>query len=29
VHLVIAVSDVERSYEFYRHVFCWEPHLAV
>jgi catechol 2,3-dioxygenase-like lactoylglutathione lyase family enzyme len=27
MHLVLAVSDVERSYEFYRHVFGWESHL--
>jgi catechol 2,3-dioxygenase-like lactoylglutathione lyase family enzyme len=27
VHLVLAVSDVERSYEFYRDVFGWMSHL--
>jgi catechol 2,3-dioxygenase-like lactoylglutathione lyase family enzyme len=27
VHLVLAVSDVDRAYSFYRGVFGWESHL--
>ena len=27
MHLVFAVSDVERAYEFYRGVFGWTSHL--
>jgi catechol 2,3-dioxygenase-like lactoylglutathione lyase family enzyme len=27
VHLVLAVSDVDRSYDFYRGVFGWNSHL--
>jgi catechol 2,3-dioxygenase-like lactoylglutathione lyase family enzyme len=27
VHLVLAVTDVDRAYEFYREVFGWESHL--
>jgi catechol 2,3-dioxygenase-like lactoylglutathione lyase family enzyme len=27
MHLVIAVADVERAYEFYRAVFGWTSHL--
>ncbi len=28
MHVVLAVSDVDRAYAFYRHVFGWEHHLA-
>ena len=27
MHLVLAVSDVDRAYAFYRGVFGWESHL--
>ena len=27
MHLVLAVSDVQRSHDFYREVFGWESHL--
>ena len=27
MHVVLAVSDVDRSYAFYRQVFGWESHL--
>lgn len=27
MHLVLAVSDVQRSHDFYRDVFGWESHL--
>jgi catechol 2,3-dioxygenase-like lactoylglutathione lyase family enzyme len=27
MHVVLAVSDVERAYAFYRGVFGWESHL--
>jgi catechol 2,3-dioxygenase-like lactoylglutathione lyase family enzyme len=27
VHLVLAVSDVDRAYAFYREVFGWESHI--
>jgi catechol 2,3-dioxygenase-like lactoylglutathione lyase family enzyme len=27
MHLVLAVADVDRAYEFYREVFGWESHL--
>jgi catechol 2,3-dioxygenase-like lactoylglutathione lyase family enzyme len=27
MHVVLAVSDVERAYAFYREVFGWESHL--
>jgi catechol 2,3-dioxygenase-like lactoylglutathione lyase family enzyme len=27
MHLVLAVSDVDRSYDFYRSVFGWTSHL--
>jgi uncharacterized protein len=27
VHLVLAVSDVSRAYDFYREVFGWTSHL--
>lgn len=27
MHLVLAVSDVDRSYDFYRSVFGWSSHL--
>jgi catechol 2,3-dioxygenase-like lactoylglutathione lyase family enzyme len=28
MHLVLAVSDVDRAYAFYRGVFGWESHLG-
>lgn len=28
MHVVLAVSDVDRAYDFYRRVFGWEHHLA-
>jgi catechol 2,3-dioxygenase-like lactoylglutathione lyase family enzyme len=28
MHVVLAVSDVDRAYDFYRSVFGWEHHLA-
>lgn len=28
MHLVLAVSDVDRAYDFYRGVFGWESHLG-
>jgi PhnB protein len=28
VHVVLAVSDVDRAYEFYRGAFGWTSHLA-
>lgn len=27
MHLVLAVSDVDRAYAFYREVFGWESHI--
>jgi predicted enzyme related to lactoylglutathione lyase len=27
MHLVLAVSDVDRSYDFYRQVFGWTSHI--
>lgn len=27
MHIVLAVSDVQRSHDFYRDVFGWESHL--
>ena len=27
MHVVLAVSDVERAYAFYREIFGWESHL--
>jgi uncharacterized protein len=27
MHVVLAVSDVERAYAFYRQIFGWESHL--
>jgi catechol 2,3-dioxygenase-like lactoylglutathione lyase family enzyme len=27
MHVVLAVSDVQRAYDFYREVFGWESHL--
>jgi predicted enzyme related to lactoylglutathione lyase len=27
MHVVLAVSDVERAYAFYREIFDWESHL--
>jgi catechol 2,3-dioxygenase-like lactoylglutathione lyase family enzyme len=28
MHLVLAVSDVDRAYAFYRGIFGWESHLG-
>jgi catechol 2,3-dioxygenase-like lactoylglutathione lyase family enzyme len=28
MHVVLAVSDVDRAYDFYRRAFGWESHLA-